>query len=655
MMLAVCVFNLHSQSKTYFVSPDGNDSASGLSIKDSWKTIERVNQAVFLPGDKLLFKAGGIWNGQLRPQGSGLPGKPITMSGYGGKERPVINLGKAEGAAIRFENQSWWEIDNIEITSGAPPEFGIGRQGIVFVVRGENQHVEHIVVRNCYIHDIWGQLGGDKPEIGRSCAILVSAPRQRGMVTTTSTLNDVLIEQNRIERVDKVGISVSGCWNDMIVRHNYIEGLGGDGIICSGCYRGLIEYNIARRTCLRTGYLDLVGGESWWPHTAAIWIANAEETVMQFNEVYDTGLQPRNADGFAYDFDYDCINCILQYNYSKNNGGGFMLVMSRTFGNIIRYNISENDGLPSNSIQNHLLHLNCDIADRNIFHNNVFYIDYGTLDLEFYGRPDKDKFKIGASFINNIFYATGQSHFRTVYTDGDVGLQTRTFDENTKVPTGTPEGLFYNNCYFGPWKNGIPDDPKKLVADPMFVSPGSGGNGLSTLWGYILREDSPCINTGMFIPVQGGRDFFGNPVEDGKPDFGAYEQIGSGVFADEALTQELTRVETIKKRLALARRNFPATLRLPDSDGKIVITLRVPLENSITGSITLSNSKLSARPGSFVINRPQSQRNDFTFSIKADKETLLQTSIHVILQDGEFKEEWDIPFAESTGSAGTAG
>ena len=521
--LMMSMLQAYSQSKTYFVSPDGNDRASGLSIKDAWKTLERVNQAVFQPGDKLLFKAGCVWNGQMRPQGSGEQGKPIIMTGYGGKERPVINFGKAEGAGIRLENQSGWIIDNMEVTSGAQPELGIGRQGIVVLARGENQKVEHIIIRNCFVHDIWGQLGPNGEYTGyNSCAILVQIQNPRGKTEINTALNDVLIERNRIERFDKCGIIVRGCKNNMVVRHNYMENLGGDGIFCGGCDKGLIEYNEVRRSCLRSGYLDLEGGEKWWPHTAAMWIQNAAETIMQYNEVYDTGRQPGNGDGFAYDFDFNCIHCIAQYNYSRNNAG-FLLLMNRTSENVARYNISQND-------QTHLVQMHCDVSDRNILYNNVFYIDYGTVDLDFFCGNDGsgDKNKIGATYVNNIFYATGQSHFRTVYTSGEV--LKRTFDETTKAPSGTPEAFFYNNCYFGPWKNGIPDDPKKLAADPMFIAPGAGGNGLSTLCGYRLREDSPCINAGVFIPANGNRDFFGNPVNDGIPDLGAYEQIGSRSF-----------------------------------------------------------------------------------------------------------------------------
>jgi hypothetical protein len=519
----------NGQCKTYFISPAGDDNQSGISIKEAWKTIEKVNQHVFQPGDTILLETGGVWHGQLFPKGSGEKGNSIILASYGDGPRPIINIGDAEGAAIRLVNQSWWEIKDIEITSGAPPQLGVGRQGIVALYEGNGSQVEHITIENCYIHDIWGQLGPNSKYCGYNSAAIYVGRVLGDRTSRNGSYDDVLIQKNRIERMDKCGIVVYGGRNDVRVRNNSIENLGGDGIFVNGPLRGLIEHNIARRTCLRSGDPDLVGGERFWPHTAAIWIQNTTESIMQFNEVYDTGRQPRNGDGQAYDFDFDCRRCICQFNYSKSNHG-FMLIMNRATNNIARYNISEND-------QTHLIQLQGTIEEGNIIHNNVFYVDYGTSDLDFFldNAGTKDKTKIGALIRNNIFYATGQGRFRTVYTTGHPWE--RKFDETVKV-TKEPGTLFHHNCYFGPWKNGLPDDDEKLVANPSFVAPGSGGDGLATLSGYKLRLDSPCINTGMRIEGAPSRDFFGNPINDGAPDFGVYEQIGSGAFADGLLPKE---------------------------------------------------------------------------------------------------------------------
>ena len=538
-LLIICMvfieLTVNAQNTTYFVSPYGNDIASGLSIKDAWKSLDKVNSVTFLPGDKILFESGGIWKGQLKLKGSGIEGNPILLSNYGGKDRPVIYTGKAEGAGIRLYNQSWWIVENMEITSGAAPELGTGRQGIAAIVRGADQHVENIIIRNCYIHDIWGQLGGNTEFTGyNSCAIVVQMQNEKNDGCDdnglNATLDNVLIENNHIERCDKCGIVVRGCKRNLNISHNYMENIGGDGILASGCYKGMIEHNVAKRTCMRSGYMDLKGGETWWPHTAAIWIMNAQETVMQYNEVYDTGRQPGNGDGFAFDFDYYCKHCVLQYNYSQNNHG-FLLFMGRTFENIARYNISEND-------QTHLVQMQCEIGDRNMLHNNIFYIDYGTVDIDFFCGNDGmvNKTTIGAAFCNNIFYATGQSCFRTVYSKGET--LGRTFDESVKVARGMPYKLFYNNCYFGLWKNGIPNDPNKLIADPLFIAPGTGKEGFSSLTGYQLQSDSPCINAGFYIPLSGKYDFWGNPIEDGLLDVGVYEQIGTGVFANKIKMKE---------------------------------------------------------------------------------------------------------------------
>lgn len=629
---------IYSQSKTYFISPAGDDSGSGLSIKNAWKTLDKVNQIVFQPGDQILFETGGVWFGQLKPQGSGEEGKPVILSSFGEGNKPVINIGRAEGAGIRLTNQSWWEISDMEVTSGAAPELGIGRQGIVAVAKGADRHLKHIVVRECYIHDIWGQMGGNTEYTGYySCGILVNIQRDRNRdrsILVTTSIDDVLIENNRIERFDKCGIISWGPLNNVIVRNNVMDNLGGDGIFVNGPYRGLIEKNIVKRSCMRSGNLDIPGSKDWWPHTAAIWIQNTVETIIQFNEVYDTGREKTNGDGNAYDFDFNCKNCICQFNYSKNNHG-FLLIMNQTFGNIARYNISEND-------KTHLIQFQCDTTDKNIVHNNVFYVDYGTADLD-YHSANADKSRLGAYLNNNIFYATGQGRFRTVYTQGNMLV--RQFNDSLIYPH-MPKTQFYHNCYFGPWKRGLPDDPEKLVADPLFRAPGTGGEGLFTLQGYKLQPGSPCINTGIYIPLNSKLDFYGNQVNDGMIDFGAYEQIGTGVFANVSLENEKDNIAAIKLRLAWGRRTFPATIR-PPADGKLSISLREPLESNIAGSISW-NKEIKAKPAIIQLNK--SDRKNFAFAFPVNIQTPEGASVHVILQEGEFREEWDIPVVAQTGA-----
>lgn len=508
-----------NQSRSYYISPEGSDNNSGLSRNASWASIERVNRATFKPGDAIFFKKDGYWKGQLRPQGNGEQGKPITIGSYGKGSKPVINIGDSTGTGIQLINQSWWEIEGIEITSGAPPQLGVKRQGIVATVEGEGQHMEHIVIRGCYIHDIWGQVGG------RATSIAIQVGKL-GRRTPDCYANDILVENNRIERFDKVGIRITGD-SSIVVRGNYMENLGGDGIIVGNAFKGLVEFNVADRTCLRSGDPDLEkGGETWWNPTAAIWLYGCTETVMQFNEVYNTGRQPFNGDGNAYDFDFNCKKCILQYNYSAYNLGGWLLIMERTSDNIARYNISQNDEI-------HLVEMRGPARDGNLIYNNLFYVDHGTLYIDYFGgkEDEKDSVEFVPNYRNNIFYATGQGRFRTINTNSKEFEKAKHNNRqfgiywNNDLNIAYPAiGLFERNCYYGTWKNGLPDDPQALVKDPMLIAPGTGGIGLSTLNVYKLRPESQCINAGVFIEMDSKRDFFGNPVNDGSPDIGAFEK-----------------------------------------------------------------------------------------------------------------------------------
>jgi Right handed beta helix region len=508
-----------AQSRNYFISANGNDTNSGLSQSAPWKTIDKLNHTTFQPGDSILFHSGDIWHGQAHPLGSGAAGQPICVDRYGDGPMPVINLGAATGAAFELINQQWWTIQNLEITSGAAPQPGIGRQGIVALAQGPASHTDHLLISNCYIHDIWGQLGGAGTFTGyASAAIFVGPAGGRGSPRDASA-DFITIQNNRIERIDRCGIIVRQGHQQIIVRNNTMENLGGDAIFLSGCNAGLMEHNIARRSCMRTGDPDLVlPAGNYNPHSAAMWIQNCTDTLMQFNEAYDTGRQKGNGDGNAYDFDFNCRNCIAQYNYSRNNHG-FLLIMERTQSNIARYNISEND-------QSHLIQMHGTLNEGNQIYNNVFYVDYGTIDIDFYMGaqeiPDADKSQLGAHFQNNIFYATGQGRFRTVYTYGSA-LE-RKFLDQIKVPPPTPGAIMQHNWYFGPWLNGLPDDPEPSKGDPKFLAPGTGGIDLATLTGYQLQSNSPCINTASLIPNHGSRDFYGNPLKDTATSFGVFEQ-----------------------------------------------------------------------------------------------------------------------------------
>ena len=82
-----------------------------------------------------------------------------------------------------------------------------------------------------------------------------------------------------------------------------------------------------------------------------------------------------------------------------------------------------------------------------------------------------------------------------------------------------------HNVFYGQHPANEPADPHKLTSDPKLVAPGTGGtNDLGSLGGYKLQTGSPCIDSGMTITNNGGRDFWGGKVPfDSATDRGAHE------------------------------------------------------------------------------------------------------------------------------------
>jgi chitodextrinase len=76
---------------TYYVdSAGGNDAGAGSSPSTAWKSLANVNNASLGPGDTVLLKRGGVWNGSLKVSASGTSSSPITVGSYGTGELPVV-------------------------------------------------------------------------------------------------------------------------------------------------------------------------------------------------------------------------------------------------------------------------------------------------------------------------------------------------------------------------------------------------------------------------------------------------------------------------------------------------------------------------------------------------------------------------------------
>ncbi len=460
---------------SYFVDgKSGDDDRSGTSVGQAWKSLERVNANSFQPGDQLLFKAGSRFTGQLHPKGSGkMDGDkpvPITLGKYGDGPLPRID---GEGKfldALLLRNVEFWEVSDLEITN-----LGTNREpwrtGVRVVTDGFGK-MRHIHLRNLYVHDVNGDLRKER----EGCGIYFES---RG--GNQSHFDDLLIENCHLVHTDRNGICQRGGRTRslrVVIRGNLLEDIGGDGIKIWGSDGALVERNVIRGG--RTRCDD---------YAAGIWPFDSDDTVIQFNEV--SGIKGTK-DGQGFDSDYRCRRSVFQYNYSHDNEGGFFLICApgRSYNEdtVIRYNISQNDGLDSARI----FHIS-GAKNTRIYNNTIYVGPKQNLPLLLFndwdGGSARDTF-----FYNNIFYVDGRASY-------DFGKS-----QNT---------AFENNVFYGTHEN-PPGDPKGSTNQPALLQPGSGRAGLESLTGYKLRDASASL-PGRIIPNNGGRDFFGNPVPTDRP------------------------------------------------------------------------------------------------------------------------------------------
>ncbi|WP_045516885.1 FIMAH domain-containing protein [Neobacillus niacini] len=502
---------LSADSTTYYIdSVNGDDDNNGESSQSAWKSLDKVNGTKFLPGDKILFKAGGKWSGQLHPKGSGAEDRPITIGMYGNGEKPLIQGEGTVESTVYLYNQQYWEIGYLEVTNHSSVPAKTPRRGVHvaaenFEAGGANDlskvsTLHHIYIHDLYVHDVNGE---DKKDAAGSAGIQVSVTIPEGSVQRRTTFDDILIENNVVERVSRSGIIT---WNDwkyreqlgygnneskpwtpltnVVIRGNKLTDIGGDGIVPHMTDGALVEKNVV------DGFNKTSAG-----YNVGMWTWDGDNTLYQYNEV-SGGYSTR--DGNAFDFDHGSRGIIYQYNYSHDNDGGTLLVCADgsaktggVYDGVFRYNISQNDKYQTFTICG-----GSNVHNVQIY-NNVFYVAQGMKTNMLVSQGGATE----VALRNNIFYNLGSGRY--------TKKSSWTYDHN----------LFFGNNV--PTTSVIPDQ-NMMTSDPLFVNPGSGDNGIGTLDGYKLQADSPAIGSGTLINNSGSQDFWGTPLSPISQNRGSY-------------------------------------------------------------------------------------------------------------------------------------
>ena len=517
--------------RDYYISSLNGDNSNDATTEDkAWETLDKLVGVDLQPGDRVLLESGSVFNGFIHLKDvSGTKENPIEITKYGGEAKPIIN-GDGEGvwyqdyvqpmdnsghrskgyvsSTVLLYDTDFIKINNLEITNKSDDfdylsasdkvSARMDRTGVAAIAKNGGT-MESIYLEDLYIHDVDGNIQ-DKHMNNGGIQMNVSKPDNESE-TGIARYDDIVIRGCHVKDVSRAGIVMGYTYNhgkfngaaiddetvkkyghtNILIEENYVQNSGNDAICVMYSYRPLIQKNVSDRAGV-----DMLEYSYWQNFCATIWPWKCKDAIFQNNEAFDT-IGQNNGDGQAWDIDWS-DGTVYQYNYSHNNGGGAMLIcLNEAYNGVFRYNISQNDLNSLITFQGNPLAK---------IYNNVFYVDGDRETRIHHPQPGK---RGGEGYLaNNIFYNIS------------------TGNPNDEWEPGNQQ--FTHNLYYG-YDTTPNSDKFAITEDPKFINPGSAPTSsigkvhdISVFDGYKVKEDSPVINSGIYVAGGNDKDFFGNIV-----------------------------------------------------------------------------------------------------------------------------------------------
>ena len=396
------------ESATIYVdAKNGSDDNDGLTENTAFKTLQKAASRYFVPGDKLLLKRGGTYEGGVTLEGLGLAQRRITIGAYGKGADPVIAGGGSVTVMLKMD---FVTVENLEFTN---PN-GLSTMKLLSNHTGA---IKGIVIQNCNFHDVNNEVqqftyssGGIHFEISER--------------TAPTWLEDLVIRNNTFDNLCRTAVYGTTNWagregvsgggwggggtnnaidddngwfpaKNMSITGNTMTDIQGDIVVIIGVRNLRISRNFAHNGfCINSQDLTrIIQTQGTNRCAAGLWSLNANDVYVEYNEVGYMRMPGQGGDGEAFDIDAAHKRAFIQYNYTHHNSGGFLLICGVDASNriscdyVVRHNLSINETCISLS--------NVDIPT-DIYNNTFIMGDLGTL-ISFYTSASN------LFFRNNIF------------------------------------------------------------------------------------------------------------------------------------------------------------------------------------------------------------------------------------------------------------
>ena len=557
---------------TYYIdASSGKESNAGTSITSAWKTINKVNNFDFSPGDSILFKNGETWKEVLNFPSSGSPSAPIVIGSYGNGPLPIItgrdvyqgwnnpatwmdsgnNLWYREqsynpqrlwingkevlrnevGDSLDGARYMWaWENSRLYVYSVSNPatSFSLMETNVLyFTVRFENK--ENILMQNIEVQGGYSfafALLGCSHITVKNCNIGAYSRQgilirnSHGLSSTYVTIDNCELDSRfnfsygKNKGIDD-GIQISNGANDCVVKNSAVKDFGHTGIYLKGLdpsAKGVYNNKI---------YGNYISAD---------------------NVTYQRGIGTDGLENKCRDNEF--FNNIIKNTTVQNQINGN--------NNWIHHNII--DGIRNSPVRTfatargiHLQAYGTDMVchDNKVDNNLIMNCDEPGI----YFRRDQNP--IVHNYIrNNIIVNCGQNS-----RDGLNNIAIA-IEDNSSIQTN----YFYNNCLF----NG--DETAPVVYHRgTYVNAANFNNQVSTMDSaadniqkdpllttsdslyYYLLQNSPCIDAGIDVGLT--HDFYGNMIPFGNaPDIGIQEYSSTTGIPNDS--------ETITNKFSLEQ-NYP--------------------------------------------------------------------------------------------------
>ena len=546
-------------------SSGGDDRNDGLTPETAWQTLPRVGEVSLGPGDTILFKRGGIWNGQFLLATSGKAGNPITLGAYGTGESPIFTgavpvfgwtvedsnrysaVVTSRPAMVVFDGvrgmeqasiqdvdgdfEWYWSDDTLTVyASGVVKEIDAVLSRFVLGVTGAS----HVVFRDLTVRyaldPVYLSEANDVLLDGLTvydnmgaAAISISSETEgageRNTVQNCSLYNTSRSSASSEEDFDGCGILLLGehCRNNLVSK-NVVYGSGHEGIVVFGGSNNTITGNFVSRSA-RSGIRvaqssaggNRIEGNLVYENTQQVddrfgidLIMVGNGNIVRYNIVHD-----------QHDTYNDPSIPAASTNQGRKYGSGGIRfdgadywgnLLTESTGNKAYYNLIYNEycGIQSFNF------CNVEISNNTVVDSDMF----GVLVVAVGGVQTRDNV-----VRNNIVY-TANRFLMYHY----AGINT-VFDHNTYYPDGPTSFVWqtgedvYNMSDFALWRTRSGQDINSRLADPRFMSVEAVD--------FRLKAESPCIDRGADLGYT--RDLAEAPVPMGKAaDIGAFEYESAG-------------------------------------------------------------------------------------------------------------------------------